>query len=96
MHQGRIGGLRKSRKPLGVPRIKPVLRVMGGKELMKVGVVGVIGELHEQQRAVDRQRQQQDPSHRNRPAQYGNISAWGDHWGTHENLRSSQCVKWGC
>ena len=41
LRKRRIGGLRKARVPLRIPRIEPVVQVVRGKEDMEVRVVGL-------------------------------------------------------
>ena len=79
MAQWGIGSLREAGKPLLVPRIEPVLGVVRSEEDVKVGVVGSIqGQLHDQQRSVNRQRQKYDRRQGDRPSEiaglYGNRS----------------------
>jgi hypothetical protein len=75
----RIRGLRKTGKPLLVPGIEPMLGIVRSEEDVKVGVVGSIqGQLHDQQRSVNRQRQKYDRRQGDRPSEiaglYGNRS----------------------
>ena len=46
--QRRICGLRKTCIPFGVPRIHPMMEIVGGEENMKRCVVGVQGQLRQQ------------------------------------------------
>ena len=67
MDQRRIRGLGKSRKPLLVPGIEPVLSVMRREEHVKIRVVGgSLRQLHDQQRSVDGGCDHYDDAQRNR------------------------------
>jgi hypothetical protein len=88
LFERRIGRLGESSKPFFIPGIEPVLGVVSSKKLVQVGIVRVLGKLHEQERAVNQQRQQQDPAQRDRPVERRDLPPGREGWGTHEhNLR---------
>ena len=69
MRHGRICGLAEARKPFRIPRIEPVVDIMRGKEDVKVCVVGLQWQLHQEKRQMNRQRnhEQQAQGYRPRP-----------------------------
>src|SRR6266446_8652244 len=74
MTQRRIGGLREAGEPLLVPRIKPMMSVVGSEEDVKVGVVGrVQGQLQHEQRSMHCQRQKYDRRQGDRPPEIARL-----------------------
>ena len=57
---GGIGGLRETAEPLRVPWIEPVMGIVRREEHVRVRVVGTCRQLHQQQRPMHRQGNQQN------------------------------------
>ena len=69
MRHRRIRGLAEARKPFRIPRIEPVVDIMRSKKDVKVGVVGLQRQLHQEQRQMNRQRSHEGHGERDWPRQ---------------------------
>jgi len=54
----RICSLGKSSEPFEIPRVPPVLRVVGSKKYVQIGIKRIGRQLHKKQWTVDGKRQQ--------------------------------------
>ena len=60
LRKRRIGGLRKTRVPLRIPGIEPMLSVVGRKKDVEVRIVGPEWKLHQQQGSVNQKGNQKN------------------------------------